>query len=210
MNERPGPCCRWVFAAQSIEGLRVADLVGFDARCRILERGFCLRGYGHGNQGADAAQQAFMKGLRTSFVDAAQESEDGSRASLIANSIETGENLLAVFRRQFARCSSFDFCVAFIAESGLSCLVQILAEAKRAGIKGRILTSTYLNFNSPASFRKLMEYDNIDVHVYQGNLHAKGYLFRDSDTSTVIIGSSNLTQMALTCNKEWNVPVSLL
>ena len=43
------------------------------------------------------------------------------------------------------------------------------------------------------------------MRVYQGNLHAKGYVFDKDEMSTVIVGSSNLTQMALTCNKEWNV-----
>ena len=50
-----------------------------------------------------------------------------------------------------------------------------------------------------------MEYDNIEVHVFQGNLHAKGYIFDKGETSMVIVGSSNMTQTALTCNKEWNV-----
>lgn len=68
-----------------------------------------------------------------------------------------------------------------------------------------MLTSTYLNFNSPDAFRKLLEYDNIEVRVFQGNLHAKGYIFDKGETSTVIVGSSNMTQTALTCNKEWNV-----
>ena len=36
-------------------------------------------------------------------------------------------------------------------------------------------------------------------------MHAKGYIFDKGETSTVIVGSSNMTQTALTCNKEWNV-----
>lgn len=72
-------------------------------------------------------------------------------------------------------------------------------------MRGRLLTSTYLSFNSPDAFRKLLEYDNIEVRVFQGNLHAKGYVFDEGNTSTVIVGSSNMTQMALTCNREWNV-----
>lgn len=72
-------------------------------------------------------------------------------------------------------------------------------------IRGRLLTSTYLNFNTPAAFRKLLEYDNIETRVYQGDLHAKSYVFQHGGICTVIIGSGNLTQSALTCNREWNV-----
>lgn len=124
---------------------------------------------------------------------------------LIANSKATGGTLLSVIKGQLSTCSSFDFCVAFVADGGLQILVEAFQELKQRGIKGRLLTSTYLNFNSPDAFRKLLEYDNIEVRVFQGNLHAKGYIFDKGETSTVIVGSSNMTQTALTCNKEWNV-----
>ena len=124
---------------------------------------------------------------------------------LIANSKATDGTLLSVIKEQLSTCSSFDFCVAFVADGGLQILVKAFQELRQHGIKGRLLTSTYLNFNSPDAFRKLLEYDNIEVRVFQGNLHAKGYIFDKGETSTVIVGSSNMTQTALTCNKEWNV-----
>lgn len=130
--------------------------------------------------------------------------EDDS-PKLIANSKATSGTLLSVIKEQLSTCSSFDFCVAFVADGGLQILVEAFQELKQRGIKGRLLTSTYLNFNSPDAFRKLLEYDNIEVRVFQGNLHAKGYIFDKGETSTVIVGSSNMTQTALTCNKEWNV-----
>lgn len=128
---------------------------------------------------------------------------EGTR--LIANSAKSGENLLSVIKGELSECNSFDFCVAFVADGGLACLVDVLAELKDRGVHGRLLTSTYLTFNSPSSFKKLLEYSNIETRVYQGNLHAKGYLFSGDSASTVIVGSSNLTQAALTCNKEWNI-----
>lgn len=149
--------------------------------------------------------ELLREGLEASYIDSSVEALEDYRSHAVANSRSTGVDLLSVIKRQLSDCDSFDFCVAFVAESGLSCLVQVLAELKRRGIHGRFLTSTYLNFNSPAAYRKLLEYDNIEVRVYQGNMHAKGYLFERGGVSTVIIGSSNLTQSALTCNKEWNV-----
>lgn len=145
------------------------------------------------------------QGLRSAFINSVEPSDDGYRPTVIANNKSTGIDLLSVIRTQLSACDSFDFCVAFVGESGLQPLVDVLADLKGRGIHGRLLTSTYLNFNSPTTFRKLLEYDNIEVRVYQGNLHAKGYVFDKDQTSTVVVGSSNLTQMALTCNKEWNV-----
>lgn len=145
------------------------------------------------------------QGLRSAFIDGDTCSDEDYCPKVISNNKAAGIDLLSVIRTQLSGCDSFDFCVAFVAESGLQPLVDVLADLKRRSVRGRLLTSTYLNFNSPAVFRKLLEYDNIEVRVYQGNLHAKGYVFDRDQTSTVIVGSSNLTQMALTCNKEWNV-----
>lgn len=124
---------------------------------------------------------------------------------LIANSKATGGTLLGEIKHRLADCVAFDFCVAFVADGGLQVLVDSFNELKKHGVRGRLLTSTYLSFNSPDAFRKLLEYDNIEVRVFQGSLHAKGYVFDEGNTSTVIVGSSNMTQAALTCNKEWNV-----
>lgn len=146
------------------------------------------------------------QGLLNAYVsDTRFSSDDSDRPKLIANEKSTGTNLLSVIKEQFSTCRSFDFCVAFIADSGLQPLVEVLNDLQQRGIKGRFLTSTYLNFNSPTALSKLLEYDNIEVRVYEGNLHAKGYVFDQDGISTVIIGSSNLTQNALTCNKEWNL-----
>lgn len=127
------------------------------------------------------------------------------RPRLIANSKTTGGTLLGEIKHRLSDCVAFDFCVAFVADGGLQVLVDSFNELKQRGVRGRLLTSTYLSFNSPDAFRKLLEYDNIDVRVFQGNLHAKGYVFDEGNTSTVIVGSSNMTQTALTCNREWNV-----
>lgn len=151
------------------------------------------------------ARVEMERALVTGFIDASEESRERYRPSLIANDESTGMNLMSVIKNQLSTCTSFDVCVAFVANSGLQPLVEVLSELRRRGIRGRFLTSTYLGFNSPDAYSKLLEYDNIEVRVYQGSLHAKGYVFDHGETSTVIIGSSNLTQTALTCNREWNV-----
>ena len=127
-----------------------------------------------------------------------------SKSAIGSSSENAGETLLSYIRTHLKDCSSFDFCVAFITEGGLQTLVQVLNELPK-NVRGRILTSTYLDFNSPATYKKLLGYTNIEVRIFTGNLHAKGYIFDKDNTCTAIIGSSNLTAKALTCNKEWNV-----
>lgn len=154
---------------------------------------------------AGEPRYSIVNGFLTACVDVHFTSEEHERPQVITNNNERSGNLLSVIKSQLSTCKSFDFCVAFVAESGLQPLVEILADLKKRGVRGRFLTSTYLNFNSPDVYAKLLEYDNIETRVYQGNLHTKSYLFDRGKTSTVIVGSSNLTQGALTCNREWNV-----
>ena len=63
--------------------------------------------------------------------------------------------------------------------------------------------------------KRLNSLDNIEVRMYKvGNdkpgLHTKGYLFKNDDFYRIIVGSSNITQNALTVNKEWNLSFSSL
>ena len=111
------------------------------------------------------------RGLRAGFIDSSEEVESGYRPRLIANDKGCGTDLLTVIKRQLSSCESFDICVAFVAESGLQPLVEVLSELSQRGVSGRLLTSTYLNFNSPAVFRKLLEYENIETRLDWGPMY---------------------------------------
>ncbi|MBQ9067662.1 MAG: DEAD/DEAH box helicase family protein, partial [Eggerthellaceae bacterium] len=148
---------------------------------------------------------AFTKGLESSFIESDPDADRRYTPRILANDEEAGINVLSVLKHELRDCVSFDFSVAFITDSGIQTLIPILLDLKERGIPGRIITSTYLDFNDPGALRTLLEYPNIETRVYQGEHHAKGYFFSKDGISTIIIGSSNLTQRALTCNKEWNV-----
>lgn len=147
----------------------------------------------------------FEDTLRASFIGSEKPPDDRYAPKIVMNDKESATDVLSIIKSELADCTSFDFSVAFVTAGGLQVLVEVLKLLERRGTTGRILTSTYLNFNDPEALLKLLEFPAIDVRVYQGDLHAKGYFFNREMLSTFIIGSSNLTQTALTCNKEWNV-----
>lgn len=147
----------------------------------------------------------FTESLKASFIGTDSEPDDRYSPRILANNDERISNVLTTLKSELADCASFAFSVAFITASGIQVLAPILSDLRDRGIPGRVLTSTYQNFNNPEALRKLGEYPNIEARIYQGDLHAKGYFFNKKQLSTVIIGSSNLTQKALTCNKEWNI-----
>lgn len=107
--------------------------------------------------------------------------------------------------------TSFIFSVAFITESGLATLKSHFLDLKQKGVKGRILTSTFLNFNTPKVFRELMKLENVEVRLTNlSGFHSKGYIFDNKTHCSLIVGSSNLTAHALKVNYEWNVKLTSL
>ncbi|MFT4693566.1 MAG: superfamily II DNA or RNA helicase [Francisella sp.] len=103
-------------------------------------------------------------------------------------------------------CDEFVISVAFITLSGVMCILEALHQLNLKGIKGSILTGCYLNFTEPKALDKLLEFENIELKVLTNeNFHAKGFFFRKDDNWAMMIGSSNLTQSALTINNEWNI-----
>ena len=128
---------------------------------------------------------------------------------LIVNDSQSGQKLLSVIEHELQHCTEFAFSVAFITMSGLVGLLQTLDELRKRGIKGRILTTDYQNFTEPRALEKLLEFQNIEVRFFQTGtnlgFHTKGYLFDEGEALKIIIGSSNLTDHALTVNKEWNM-----
>lgn len=120
-------------------------------------------------------------------------------------------NLLRELVKSMSECERFYFSVAFINFSGLQLLLDPLKEAGKKGIKGKIITSTYLNFTDAKALEKIREFNNVDLKVFvtdkEIGFHTKAYIFEYKDSYKVIIGSSNITQSALKSNIEWNVEI---
>lgn len=132
------------------------------------------------------------------------------RTRLIYNDQQQNKKVITDIENALLDCDTFDISVAFIALSGLASIRETLHKLKVQIKKGRIITSTYLGFNEPKMFKDLLKYPNIEVRVYDDHhgFHSKGYIFQKNSNYWAIVGSSNLTQSALSLNQEWNVYVS--
>ncbi|KOC32585.1 DEAD/DEAH box helicase [Clostridium botulinum] len=129
--------------------------------------------------------------------------------SLITNS-ERG-NLLNELKKCLSECEKFYFSVAFINFSGLQLLLDSFKELEEKGVRGKIITSTYLNFTEPKALKRIKDFSNIDLKIFvasnEKGFHTKAYIFENQDEYKIVIGSSNITQRALKSNVEWNVKV---
>ena len=148
------------------------------------------------------------KALHTSFIDKSFPSNKDLRPKLFFNDYKRRMNLAFEITKRLKECDYFEFSVAFISESGLAVLKQILLNLKEKGVKGRIITSTYLGFNAPKMFKQLLSFSNIEVRIFEQEhcgFHPKGFIFHTGDHRDIIVGSSNLTQTALESNQEWDL-----
>lgn len=150
-----------------------------------------------------------QSGFNTAFINSAFNSNLAYRPQFIYNDNKTGQKVFSALEDELLRCDSFAISVAFITRGGITPLLQTLQELERRGVPGRILTTDYLSFSDPVALDTIASLSNIELRMYQteraGNgFHTKGYIFQKSEEYHFIIGSSNLTQDALTRNMEWN------
>ena len=153
-------------------------------------------------------ENILLEALKTSSIDFNIDSDEKYQYELITNG---EEKIVTRLRKYFEDCDEFIISVAFITMGGLSLFLEEFKNLENKGIKGKILTGDYLTFTEPKALKKLLSYKNIDLRIATNKKHhTKAYFFRKGNIWTLIIGSSNLTQGALTVNFEWNIKVNSL
>lgn len=150
-----------------------------------------------------------LEAYRTAILDDSHSSNPHYRPSLLFNNPKENRKILSTIEDELRTCDSFCFSVAFITQSGIAPLLGTLKELEKRKIKGKILTTDYLSFSEPKALDKLNSLHNIEVRMYRTEdsnvgFHTKGYIFQHGSEYHMIIGSSNMTAQALTCNHEWN------
>lgn len=134
------------------------------------------------------------------------------KTQFISNNYKEGRKVLSVIEKDLLACEDFAISVAFVTMSGITPLLQTFKALEARGIPGRILTTDYLNFSEPKALKKLAEFSNIEIKMYdtdeaQEGFHTKGYIFKEKELFRIIVGSSNMTLSALTKNREWNTKI---
>ena len=105
---------------------------------------------------------------------------------LISN--RAGDQIWDHLREELRSCQGFAFTVAFITDAMLSNLKPLLKNLATKGIRGRLLTATYLGFNQPKVFAELMKIPNLEVRIAK----ASGFHQRATCLITEIIKRPSL------------------
>lgn len=156
--------------------------------------------------------QNIQSGLSTAFLDKNISSNVLYRPQFISNDYKNGRKVLSAIEDELLHCDSFLISVAFITMGGITPLLQTLRTLEDKGIKGKILTTDYLAFSDPKALDKLATFSNIELKMYlvpdsKNGFHTKGYIFQSNEIYKILIGSSNMTNTALTTNREWNTKI---
>ena len=157
-------------------------------------------------------KKLIYEGIKTAFLDYNNQSNVAFKPQFISNDYKEGRKVISSLEDELLKCDKFDISVAFITDGGIEPLLQTLKILEMRGIEGRILTTDYLEFSDPKALRKLASFKNIELKMFMSEeagegFHTKGYMFKNNDIYKIIIGSSNMTQKALSVNREWNTKI---
>ena len=137
--------------------------------------------------------------------------------SLVSSSLFTGSSkqvtMESELKREIQSADEICLLVSFIKKTGLNLIYERLKSFTSGGKRLRIITTTYTRATEYAAVKKLANLDNTEIKISYNSdidrLHAKSYLFlRNTGFHTAYIGSSNLSEAALTAGMEWNVKVT--